>query len=90
MSGYACSSIAKPRANTLSHVETKIYSILGPYMVGSKFPLPVCAAQLSYSPGPLWGVLPSAKRPEGRAARGRPGNVGQRIQCGIYWHTAMF
>ena len=24
---------------------------------------------------PLWGVLPSAKRPEGRAARGRPGNV---------------
>ena len=22
-----------------------------------------------------WGVLPSAKRPEGRAARGRPGNV---------------
>ena len=26
---------------------------------------------------PLWGVLPSAKRPEGRAARGRPGNVWQ-------------
>ena len=41
----------------LSHVETKIYSIL------------------FYSP--LWGVLPSAKRPEGRAARGRPGNVWQ-------------
>ena len=28
---------------------------------------------------PLWGVLPSAKRPEGRAARGRPGNVWQRM-----------
>ena len=26
---------------------------------------------------PLWGVLPSAKRPERRAARGRPGNVWQ-------------
>ena len=25
----------------------------------------------------LWGVLPSAKRPEGCAARGRPGNVWQ-------------
>ena len=23
----------------------------------------------------LWGVLPSAKRPEGRAVRGRPGNA---------------
>ena len=30
-----------------------------------------------YVSRPLWGVLPSAKRPEGRAARGRPGNVWQ-------------
>ena len=29
------------------------------------------------APSALWGVLPSAKRPEGRAARGRPGNVWQ-------------
>ena len=28
---------------------------------------------------PLWGVLPKAKRPEGRAARGRPGNVWQAL-----------
>ena len=27
----------------------------------------------------LCGVLPSAKRPEGRAARGRPGNVWQHF-----------
>ena len=28
----------------------------------------------------FWGVLPSAKRPEGRAARGRPGNVWQGLR----------
>ena len=27
----------------------------------------------------VWGVSPSAKRPEGRAARGRPGNVWQGL-----------
>ena len=32
---------------------------------------------LTLSHAATWGVLPSAKRPEGRAARGRPGNVGQ-------------
>ena len=31
----------------------------------------------------FWGVLPSAKRPEGRAARGRPSNVWQ--PCFTLW-----
>ena len=33
---------------------------------------------------PLWDVLPSAKRPEGRAARGGPGNV-----CGLASHDSV-
>ena len=31
----------------------------------------------------VWGVLPSAKRPEGRAARGRPGNVWQAPRASL-------
>ena len=68
------SGITAVQGNVLSHVATKICFILVAELRGSFLYAPYVSLATKpgdprqhISPLPLWGVLPSAKRPEGRA-----------------------